>query len=111
MIFTEQMQQVVAVVLDQDTDGVTKELLRLGLLHFVRITEVDRDIGPQVEEVTPRVAEAMITEIRRRIEGFFAMVDDQPPSGADLKVEDLQLLELPMIMYQRTATPAVRQLE
>ena len=94
MIFTEQMQQVVAVVLDQDTDGVTKELLRLGLLHFVRITEVDRDIGPQVEEVTPRVAEAMITEIRRRIEGFFAMVDDQPPSGEDLKVEDLQAVDL-----------------
>ncbi|MCK5006369.1 MAG: ATPase V [Spirochaetales bacterium] len=94
MIFTEQMQQVVAVVLDHDTDGVTKELLRLGLLHFVRITEVDRDIGPQVEEVTPRVAEAMITEIRRRIEGFFAMVDDQPPSGADLKVEDLQAVDL-----------------
>ncbi len=94
MIFTEQMQQVVAVVLDQDTDGVTKELLRLGLLHFVRITEVDRDIGPQVEEVTPRVAEAMVTEIRRRIEGFFAMVDDQPPSGEDLKVEDLQAVDL-----------------
>jgi len=94
MIFTEQMQQVVAVVLDHDTDGVTKELLRLGLLHFVRITEVDRDIGPQVEEVTPRVAEAMITEIRRRIEGFFAMVDDQPPSGEDLKVEDLQAVDL-----------------
>ena len=94
MIFTEQMQQVVAVVLDHDTDGVTKELLRLGLLHFVRITEVDRDIGPQVEEVTPRVAEVMITEIRRRIEGFFAMVDDQPPSGEDLKVEDLQAVDL-----------------
>ena len=94
MIFTEPMQQVVAVVLDHDADGVTKELLRLGLLHFVRITEVDRDIGPQVEEVTPRVAEVMITEIRRRIEGFFAMVDNQPPSGADLKVEDLQAVDL-----------------
>lgn len=94
MIFTEQMQQVVAVVLDHDTDGVTKELLRLGLLHFVRITEVDRDIGPQVEEVTPRVAEAMVTEIRRRIEGFFSMVEDQLPSGADLKVEDLQAVDL-----------------
>jgi len=94
MIFTEQMQQVVAVVLDHDADAVTKELLRLGLLHFVRITEVDRDIGPQVKEMTPQVAEAMITEIRRRIEGFFAMVDDRPPSGADLKVEDLQAVDL-----------------
>jgi len=94
MIFTEPMQQVVAVVLDHDADGVTKELLRLGLLHFVRITEVDRDIGPQVEEMTSQVAEAMITEIRRRIEGIFAMVDDRPPSGADLKVEDLQAVDL-----------------
>jgi V/A-type H+-transporting ATPase subunit I len=94
MIFTEPMQQVVAVVLDHDADGVTKELLRLGLLHFVRITEVDRDIGPQVEEVTPKIAEVMIAEIRRRIEGFFTMVDDQPPSGEELKVEDLQVVDL-----------------
>jgi len=88
------MQQVVAVVLDHHADAVTKELLRLGLLHFVGITEVDRNVGSQVEAVTPKVAEAGIAEIRRRIEGFLAVVKEQPPSGEDLKVEDLKAVEL-----------------
>jgi len=94
MIFTEPMQQVVAVVLDHHADAVTKELLRLGLLHFVSITEVDREVGLQVEAVTPALAEAGIAEIRRRIEGFFAMVNEKPPAGEDLKVEDLQAVDL-----------------
>jgi len=94
MIFTESMQQVVAVVLDHDADAVTKELLRLGLLHFVSITEVDRDVGSQVESITPKIAEGGIAEIRRRIEGFLAMVKEKPPSGEDLKVEDLQAVDL-----------------
>jgi V/A-type H+-transporting ATPase subunit I len=94
MIFTEPMQQVVAVVLDHDADAVTKELLRLGLLHFVSITEVDRDVGSHVESIIPKIAEAGITEIRRRIEGFLAMVKEQPPPAAELKVEDLQAVDL-----------------
>ncbi|MBN2551983.1 MAG: ATPase V [Spirochaetales bacterium] len=94
MIFTEPMQQVVAVVLDHHADAVTKELLRLGLLHFVSITEVDREVGAKVEAVVPALAEAGITEIRRRIEGFFAMVKEKPPTGEDLKVEDLQAVDL-----------------
>ena len=94
MLFTEPMQQVVAVVLDHDVDAVTKELLRLGLLHFVNITEVDGDVSSQVESITPKIAEAGITEIRRRIEGFLAMIREKPPSGEDLKVENLQAVDL-----------------
>jgi V/A-type H+-transporting ATPase subunit I len=94
MIFTEPMQQVVAVVLDHDADGVTRELLRLGLLHFVSITEVDREVGSRVESVTPKITEAAVAEIRRRIEGFVAMVGQPPPSGEELKVEDLKAVDL-----------------
>jgi V/A-type H+-transporting ATPase subunit I len=60
----------------------------------VNITEVDRDVGAHVESITPKIAEAGITEIRRRIEGFLAMVEEKPPSGEDLKVEDLQAVDL-----------------
>ncbi|UCF97053.1 MAG: ATPase V [Spirochaetaceae bacterium] len=94
MIFTEPMQQVVAVVLDHHADAVTKELLRLGLLHLVSITEVDRNIDSKVEAVTPKVAETLVAEIRRRIEGFYDMVEEKIPSGEDLKVEDLQAVDL-----------------
>jgi V/A-type H+-transporting ATPase subunit I len=94
MIFTEPMQQVVAVVLDHDADAVTRELLRLGLLHFVSVTEVDRDVASQVESITPEIAEAGIAEIRRRIEGFLAMVGETSPSGEELKVEDLKAVDM-----------------
>ena len=94
MIFTESMQQVVAVVLDHHADEVTRELLRLGLLHFVSVTEVDPDVGSQVEAVVPTVAETAIAEIRRRIEGLLAMVNRRPPEGADLRVEDLRAVNL-----------------
>jgi len=94
MIFTESMQQVVAVVLDHHADALTRELLRLGLLHFVSITEVDREVSSKVQVLTPAIAEAGIAEIRRRIEGFFAMVKENPPVGEDLKVEDLQAVDL-----------------
>ena len=94
MIFTESMQQVVAVVLDHHADAVTKELLRLGLLHFVEITEVDREVASQVEALTPKVAEAGIAEIRRRIEGFLAMVSAVAPTGEDLRVEELRPVDL-----------------
>ena len=94
MIFTESMQQIVAVVLDHHADALTKELLRLGLLHFVSITEVDREVSSKVQVLTPAIAEAGIAEIRRRIEGFFAMVKENPPAGEDLKVEDLQAVDL-----------------
>jgi vacuolar-type H+-ATPase subunit I/STV1 len=78
MMFTEPMRQLVAVVLDHDADRVSKELLRHGVLHFVNVTEIDKEAGARVQAVTPRVSEAMIAEIRRRIESFLAIIDERP---------------------------------
>ncbi|MBN1837037.1 MAG: ATPase V [Spirochaetales bacterium] len=94
MIFTEPMRQLVAVVLDHDAEKVSRELLRHGVLHFVNVTEVDHEVGSRVAAVTPKVSEALIAEIRRRIESFLGIINERPQSHVELKVEDLKALDL-----------------
>jgi V/A-type H+-transporting ATPase subunit I len=94
MIITEPMRQLVAVVLDHDADKVSRELLRHGVLHFTSVSDVDQNIGSKIEAVTPKVSEAMIAEIRRRIESFLAIIDERPQSHIELKIDDLKALDL-----------------
>ena len=94
MIFPERMRQLVAVVLDRDTDAVTRELLAQGVLHLLRMTEVDKAVAEKVEQVTPRVTEAMIAEIRKRIEGFLAMAGEARAPQVPLRIEDLRPVDL-----------------
>jgi len=91
MIFPEAMRQLVAVVLDRDADNVTRELLDQGVMHFVSVTEVDSSLSQRVAGVTPKVTEAMIGELRRRIEGFFSLAGGQ---GGELRIEDLTPIDL-----------------
>jgi V/A-type H+-transporting ATPase subunit I len=95
MIFTtEHMKQLVAVVLDRDADAVTRELLQQGILHFLKVTEVDRSVAEKVQEVSPRVSESLVAEIRKRIEGFFAMAGEKRVPEIELRMEDLQPVDL-----------------
>ena len=94
MIFTEPMRQLVAVVLDHDAERVSKELLRQGVLHFVSLTEADPQTAGRVQAMTPRISEAMIAEIRRRIESLLALIDEKPQDRVELKIEDLKALDL-----------------
>ncbi len=94
MIFTSPMRQLVAVVLDHDADKVTRELLRLGVMHFITVTDVVPRAGSGPAAVPLRVTEAQIAEIRRRIEGFLGLIDVTPESGVELSVEELSALNL-----------------
>jgi V/A-type H+-transporting ATPase subunit I len=94
MIFTERMKQLVAVVLDKDTEAVTRELLRQGVLHFTKVAEVDRSVADKVQEVSPKVSEALIAEIRKRIESFFAMGGEKRLPDIELRIEDLKVVDL-----------------
>ena len=67
------MKQLVAVVLDRDADQVTRALLDQGVMHFVSVTEMDPGLSERLSAGSPRVTEAMIAEIRRRIEGLFSL--------------------------------------
>jgi V/A-type H+-transporting ATPase subunit I len=94
MIFPQAMKQLVAVVLDRDADRVTRVLLDQGVMHFVGVTEVDPSLSQRLAAANPKVTEAMIAEIRRRIEGLFSLAGQRLPAQAELRVEDLQALDL-----------------
>ncbi len=94
MIFPQTMKQLVAVVLERDADRVTRVLLDQGVMHFVSVTEVDPGLSQRLSAGSPKVTEAMIAEIRRRIEGLFSLAGQGPPAQADLRVEDLRALDL-----------------
>jgi V/A-type H+-transporting ATPase subunit I len=88
------MRQQVAVVLERDADRVTRELLDQGVMHFVSVTEVDHSLAERVSGAAPKVTEAMIGEIRRRIEGLLGFAGQSPPPQQNLRVADLQALDL-----------------
>jgi V/A-type H+-transporting ATPase subunit I len=94
MMFPQAMKQLVAVVLDRDADRVTRALLDQGVMHFVSVTEVDPGLSERLAGTTPQVTEAMIAEIRRRIEGFFSLAGQALPFAQNLRVQDLQAVDL-----------------
>jgi len=94
MMFPQAMKQLVAVVLDRDADLVTRALLDQGVMHFVSVTEVDSSLSERLAGAAPKVTEAMIAEIRRRIEGFFSLAGQAPPAPQNLRVQDLKALDL-----------------
>ncbi len=95
-MFTARMKQLIAVVLDHDADRVTKELLRQSVLHFVNIKEITSSWKSKVDSVTPKISEALIGEIRKRIESFLDLAGYKPGSEGNgtLDVEKLKALDL-----------------
>jgi V/A-type H+/Na+-transporting ATPase subunit I len=94
-LFPAPMRRVTAVVLESDLDGVTKELLRKGVLHFVTVSRAPESWGAQLGSLKPSLEEGRIAETRRRIESFLSLAGraPRPPEEADLA--GLHPLELP----------------
>lgn len=88
-LFTSKMRMLTAVVLEEDGDRVTRELLRQGVLDFVQISslgEVDTSI------IKPHEGEGLktrLTDLRRRIEGFYLQGELPLPKAAELDVSRL----------------------
>jgi vacuolar-type H+-ATPase subunit I/STV1 len=85
-MLTTRMVKLYAAVLDHDADKVTQELLGLGVMQFVDMTEVKREWQNRLKEVNPEISIAKIAEIRKRIEGFLSPLGIRPliPEEIDL---------------------------
>jgi V/A-type H+-transporting ATPase subunit I len=94
VMFTEKMRKIVAVILQQDVDKVTQELLRLGVLHMINITEVDPQLSNQVERISSPVTEANIVELRKRVDSFLDMIGEADHTHQELDIKDLKTLNL-----------------
>ncbi len=94
MIFTTPMKQIVAVILERDLSQVTKELLRVGALDFISIKEIAGALGSKIDQVVPKISEARIGEIRKRIESFLAIAGAYPEREKTLDVKNLKAVDL-----------------
>ncbi|MBN2441949.1 MAG: ATPase V [Spirochaetales bacterium] len=78
MIFTTRMKHVITFVLDQDSDKVTKELINLGLLHFIKVTDIKAKWNNRVADVIPEISRTRIEELKKRIESFLNVIGKTP---------------------------------
>ena len=89
ILFTTKMCHLTAVVLDEDVDNVTKELLREGVLHFIKVTDLSDDMEKHITSASPKVSQSKIAETRKRIESFFNIINH---FSADIKELDVSKL-------------------
>lgn len=99
MIVTAKMVYLTAATLSEHAEAVAGELLRLGLLHFVRISDVvrDREAVPSgvVEETDINAGDETSAEARRRIEAVLSFGGfSRPVVGRDevtpIRVEEIE---------------------
>ncbi len=93
MIFADRMKQIVAVVLDRDSEAVTRELLRLGVMHMIRATEVAAEHASVLGGVKQAVSSATIAETRKRVEGLLELLDAPPEASGGLDVDRLHAVD------------------
>ena len=95
MIFPSRMRYLVAAVLDADADALSRELLHLGVLHFVDVRDLDRSHRLRAESVGEE--RRRISEVRRRVESTLATgginVPASVPARTGTEVVDVESVE------------------
>jgi uncharacterized protein YeeX (DUF496 family) len=86
MILTSQMKQLIAVVMEQDLDKLTRLLLEKGVLEFISIKEISSEIDSKVKSVESKIPLQDYRDVRRRVEYLLALSDFKPP---DPRAEDM----------------------
>ncbi|MBN1525929.1 MAG: ATPase V [Spirochaetales bacterium] len=94
MMFTTRMKYLVSVVLDTYTDEVTKKLLKLGVLHFVKVTELSGGLEKKVDKVQLSIPLSRLAEIRKRIESFLSIINVTPKVEEHADIDSLEAVQL-----------------
>src|SRR5512144_364327 len=92
MIITEPMKQRMAVIRNTDADAVTKGILNAGVLHFIHVSEIERNA--KVDAMIPEIPQSRITETRKQVEGYLAMLKVIPHMEKDLDAASIAPLDL-----------------
>ena len=91
-VFTSKMRLLTAVVIEDKSDLIAKELLRAGLLDFIKVTKAF-DMG-DISLEGGASAETEVGELRRRIENLYRQASIRLPSTSALSVEEMDVLDL-----------------
>ena len=87
------MKQLVAVVLDDSSEAVTRELLRQGAMHMIRVTGVVTERASVLGAVKQAVSAATIAETRKRVEGLLDLLGLRPGEAGGLDVDRLSAVD------------------
>lgn len=83
-MFTSPMKYLTAFIVMNDAEKVTKKLLRLGVMDFVKVSEMPNINDPRLTELRKDDSYTRIEENRRRIkvllESSEITLDSTPPS-------------------------------
>jgi len=93
-MFPTRMEELFAVVLDHDVDGVTEELLKQGVLHFIDVSEIKGGLEEKVRDISLDVSLAKIEEMRKRIENILRPLGYFPQVKGKLDVKDRRPVNL-----------------
>lgn len=93
MIFTAPMKLLTAVILEKDSEEVTKELLRQSVLDFVSVKELSGGWKTSLGSVSPAISLAKTGELRKRIEGFLNLASP-PLNLPDPDIDSLESVDL-----------------
>ena len=87
---TARMLQLIAAVDISRTDAVTRELLDQGVLHFIRIRELEKGYSDSLRTIQPPAPREYYGRLRRQIESYLALTDIRPAEDASLDVHEME---------------------
>ncbi len=90
MMFTTQMTQLFAVVLERDRANVTETLLREGVMQFISVSEFDAEGVDNLLIAKSDVSLTDVSDMRKRVEGVLHTINIIPsaPKETDLKTRE-----------------------
>jgi len=94
MMFSSRMVRLLAVVLSHDVDKVSNELLKLGVMHFVNVTEAKSEWSNMLSGLDVQNAQARTTEIRKRIENILSQTGEFPVMPQDIDFSKTKPVDL-----------------
>jgi V/A-type H+-transporting ATPase subunit I len=94
MILTSRMIRLFAVVLQRSMEDVTEELLRQGVMQFVKMSEVAPAEPNAVVDVSPGPSLAGLADAKKRIEGFLGAAGLTPAMPEEIDLKNLRKLDL-----------------
>ncbi len=91
-LFTSKMRLLSAVVLEEKSEAVARELLKLGLLDFIEISKLfDKD---SIRLKSNNTSNSEISDLRRKLETIYQQVELDYPYRDILSVEEMTELKL-----------------
>jgi V/A-type H+/Na+-transporting ATPase subunit I len=88
MIITGKMKHLTGAVLHSDSEAVTREMLRLGVLDFISFQDNSAEWKNSLEPVRIETEQSRLTGLRERIETLFGVTGSHPSAEAMFVPED-----------------------